>query len=325
MSGHRFRVYFFFSLFLGLSLILVHCSQEKAPEASPDFILKDPQKKNDIILKVEDSSYSNSDFEEHVSSIVGEDQSELTISSLSRLYDRFVEEKLLLQAAKSQGISLTLEEKKAYLARLGNDSRAEVKDAFLETVDSQLLFDKLLIAKYTYLLVENIEVIEEEIEEYYNLNKKEFLQPEQVKASQILVKTEDKAIEILNMVKDSSEEEFKRVAQAYSISREASKGGDMGWYEMGQLPYDMERVIFSLKEGEISQVMESSYGYHIFRVDKRRGPELVSLEDAEEAIKVKLLDLKIKKATLDHIEGLKKDLTWVSYPQNLPFPYKRKE
>jgi len=325
MSGHRFKVCFFFSLFLGFSLLWVHCNQEKAPEASPDFSLKDPQKKNDIILKVGDLSYSNSDFEQHIRGIVGEDQDDLTIPSLSRLYDRFVEEKLLLQAAKNQEISLTGEEKKAYLAKLGNDFLTEEEDAFLGTLNARLLFDKLLIAKYTYLLVESIEVTEEEIEEYYNLNKREFLQPEQVKVSQILVRTEDKAIEILNMVKDSPEEEFKRIAQAHSISTEASKGGDMGWYEMGQLPYDMERVIFSLKEGELSQVMESSYGYHIFRVDKRQGPELVSLENAKEVIKVKLLDHKIKQATLEHIEGLKKDLVWVSYPQNLPFPYKRKE
>jgi parvulin-like peptidyl-prolyl isomerase len=325
MSGQKSRVHFFFSLFLGFSLLWVHCNQEKIPETSPDFSLKNHQKKNDIILKVEDSTYMNSDFEEHIRSIVGEDQDDLSIPSLSRLFDRFIEEKLLLQAAKSQEVSLTGEEKKEYLTKLGNEFMNEEKGTLLETLDTQLLFDKLLIAKYTYQLVEGIEVTEEEIKEYYNLNKREFLRPERIKVSQIVVETEDKAIEILNMLKDSSEEEFRRIAQLYSVSTDASKGGDMGWFEQGQLPYDMEKVIFTLMEGKLSQVMESSYGYQIFRVDKKQDPVLISLENAKEIIKLRLLDQRIKQATQQHLEVLKKNLNWTSYPQNLPFPYLRKE
>jgi parvulin-like peptidyl-prolyl isomerase len=325
MSRQKSRVYFFLSLFLGFSLLWIHCNQEKAPETSPEFNLKDPQKRNDTILKVEGSSYLNSDFEAYIRTIVGEDQEDLSIPLLSRLFDRFIEEKILLQAAKNQEISLTWEEKKDYLTKLGSEFLDEEKGTLLETLDTQLLFDKLLIAKYTYLLVEGIEVTEEEIKEYYDLNKREFLSPERIKVSQILVRTEAKAIEVLNMVKDSSEEEFRQTAQLYSVSTDASKGGDMGWFEMGQLPYEMERIIFALKDGELSQVMESSYGYHIFRVDKRQGPELISSENASEAIKLKLLDQRIKLATQQHLETLKANLDWVSYPQKLPFPYSRKE
>ncbi len=325
MSGQKSRAYFFLGLFLGFSLLWVGCTKEKAPGTSPEFSLKDPQKRNDTILKVEDSSYLNSDFEEYIRTIVGEDQEELSIPSLSRIFDRFIEEKILLQAAKNQGFSLTWEEKKDYLTKLGSEFLDEEKGTLLETLDTQLLFDKLLIAKYTYQLVEGIEVTEEEIREYYDLNKREFLSPERIKVSQILVKTEDKAIDVLNMVKDSSEEEFRQTAQLYSISTDASKGGDMGWFEMGELPYEMERIIFALKDGELSQVMESSYGYHIFRVDKRQGPELLSLENASEAIKLKLLDQKIKQATMQHLETLKRNLDWVSYPQKLTFPYSRKD
>jgi len=325
MNRSRSRVYFFFSFFLGLSLLGIHCNQKKSAETSPSFDLKDTQKKNEIILKVEGSSYSNSDFEEYVRSIIGEDQNELTSPSLSRLYDKFAEEKLLLQAAKNEEISLTWEEKKDYFAKLGLEFSNDERDVSLETLDNQLLIDKLLIAKYTYKLVESIEVTDEEVEEYYNLNKREFLQPERVRVSQILVGTEDKAIEVLNIVKDFPEEEFRKMAQLHSTSTDAFKGGDMGWFEMGQLPFEMERVIFSLKEGELSQVMESSYGYHIFRVDKKQGPLLLSLEDASEVIKLKLLDQKAKQLISQHLEGLKKGLDWISYPENLLFPYLRKE
>jgi hypothetical protein len=60
-------------------------------------------------------------------------------------------------------------------------------------------------------------------------------------------------------------------------------------------------------------------------MDKKYGPELVSLEKASKRIETILLDQKIKEAIFDHLEELKKSLNWSSYPQNLPFPYERKE
>jgi len=82
-------------------------------------------------------------------------------------------------------------------------------------------------------------------------------------------------------------------------------------------------VIFSLKEGELSPVVESSYGYHIFRMDKRYELELISEEKASPAIKVKILDLKIKLRTSSHLEYLKNNMEWSFYPLNLSFPYQR--
>lgn len=325
MSEQSLKAPVVFFLLGAILLIGMGCKEKKPSEASKDFSLQDPQKKNSIILKVEDSFYFNTDFEGYIRSSVGENQADLTILSLSRLYDRFVDEKILLQVVKKQGISLTPEEKKEYLAKFEQGFKPEKRETTTEESDIQPLFDKLLIEKYAFQLIGGIEVTEEEIEEYYKLNKREFFQPERVRVSQILVKKEDESIEVLNRIKDSSEEEFKKVAQAQSVAPEASKGGDMGWFEMGQLPYGMEKVIFSLKEGELSPVVESTYGYHIFRVNKRYGPEIVSLEEASKRIETILLDQKIKKALSDHLEELKKILNWSSYPQNLPFPYEKKE
>jgi len=325
MSEKSLRASVAFILLGAILLLGISCKEEKPAETSVNFNLQDPQQKNNIILKVEDFFYFNTDFEKYIRSIVGKNQNDLTILSLSRLYDRFVDERILLQVAEKQGISLTSEEKKEYLAKSERGFQVEERGTTLEDFDTQLLFDKLLIEKYTFQLISEIEVKEEEIGGYYKLNKSGFLQPERVRVSQILVKKEDESIEVLNMIKESSEEEFKKVAQVHSVGPEASKGGDMGWFEGGQLPYEMEKVIFSLKEGELSPVVESSYGYHIFRVDKRYGPELISLEKASEKIEMKLLDQKIKKAISDHIEELKKSLDWKSYPQNLPFPYEGKE
>jgi parvulin-like peptidyl-prolyl isomerase len=314
----------FFLFLTGVFIFLsANCGEKNEQESSLGVSLEDPQRKNFIIIEIEDTTYLNSDFEKYVRGTFGNDQKALTPVSLSRLLDKFIEEKLFLQSAINQNVSLSWEEKQEYLAKLSTDLKSEGSNISVEEMDTEILFDRLLIEKYTYELVKDIEVKEEEIKEYYNLHKREFLRPERLEASQILLETEDQAIEVMERVKNVSEEDFRKIAEAESIGLEAVKGGKMGVFEMGQLPFEMEQVLFSLEEGELSPVVESSYGYHIFRVDKRFEPELISEEEALPGIRVKILDLKINYQISSHIEYLKNNIEWSFYPMNLTFPYQR--
>lgn len=306
-----------------LIFLFLHCGKDEPQESRAGFNLRDPQKENSVILKIESSQYLNSDFERYVQGVVGDDYNTLSLPSLSRLFDNFVEEKILLQAARAQNITLSWEEKKEYLAKLSNEFWFINKKTSLDEDDVEILFDRLLIEKYTYEVVKDIEVNDEEIKEYYDLHKREFLRPERVKVSQILLGTEDKAIEVYERVKHASEEGFRKIAQDESIGIEATKGGEMGVFELGQLPYEMEQVVFSLRVGELSPVVESTYGYHIFRLDERYEAELISEEKASASLRVKLLDQKIKQSIAQHLEDLKNNLEWTFYPQNLTFPYQR--
>ncbi len=310
-------------LLLAGILLFVSCKGTKTQEQPPGFDLGDPQKKNSIILKVGEFFYFNSDFENYVRATLGDEYKSLNAISLSRLFDSFVEEKILLQGAQNQKIVLTPEEKREYLEKLSKEFAVGSSRASMDELDTQILFDRLIIQKYTYELVKGLAVSAQEIKDYYELHKREFLRPERVKVSQILLDSEDKAIEIYERVKDASEETFRKIAQKESVGLEAIKGGEMGVFEMGQLPFEMEKVIFSLKEEEVSPVVESSYGYHIFRLDKKYEPELISEEQAAKDIKEKLLDQEIKQRISEKIEELKNSLDWTFYPQNLSFPYQR--
>ncbi len=313
-----------FLMFLGLVfLFLTNCDVPDTQEGTSVFDFSDPQNKNSTILEIEGTLYSNSDLDKYVRAILGDDQEALTVISLSRLFDNFIEEKLLLKAARMTNMILTEREKEEYLAKLSEELSAEENQISLDEMDTDMLFERLLIEKYTYELIRNIEVTDDEIKEYYDLNRRDFLQSERVKVSQILLETEDKAIIVMEKVKASSEEEFRKVAQEESVGLEALKGGEMGVFEMGQLPFEMESVIFSLEEEEIGPIVESSYGFHIFRVDERFEPKLISEEEASESIRVKILDSKIKLLISRQIEELRMSLDWNFYPLNLPFPYQR--
>jgi parvulin-like peptidyl-prolyl isomerase len=309
-------------VFLLFVLLLVSCKQDSPARNSTIAKLQDVRN-NLVILRIQDSVYFNSDFEKYLKLSIGEEYKNLSEVSLSRLVDNFIEEKILLDAARDQGMLLTWEEKKQYLAKQTNESVREEKNRPLNEDEVRLLLDRLLVEKYTYSQVKNIEVEEEEIKDYYAKNKREFLLAERVKVSQILLSSEEMAVELLENLKNSTSEDFKRIAQKESIGVEASRGGEMGVFEMGQLPYEMEKVIFSLKEGEVSLVFESSYGFHIFRLDAKYEPELTPEEKASSSIRMKILSQKIKDHLSQHIEDLKDSLEWDFYPQNLYFHYQR--
>lgn len=295
-------------------------SGQSAP--SSEGAVKDEPTPSAFILRVGSSYYFNPDFEAYLQRILGSSPDTLTVESRSRLFDRFIEDKLLVEAARRQGIVLTDEEKSRYQSKIQEEMDAE-KGPLLSPADLEALNEPLLIEKYTYTLVKDIDVTDDEIRGYYLTHKSSFLRPERVQVSQILLKTEEKAIEILARVKSLPEDGFRSMARQESIGPEASKSGEMGIFSPGQLPYEIEKVIFSLKEGEISQIVQSSYGFHVFRLDKRFAPELVSEEQAASGVRTKLLDEKIGKALAAHLDELRRSLDWKASPENLSFSYSK--
>jgi parvulin-like peptidyl-prolyl isomerase len=320
--GRSKPVLFLPSLCLLLSLSLACRKNDPGTETvSPG----ETQRAGRIVLEIQGVTYSDADFQEYVRSTIGGSGKSLAIPALSRLYDDFVEEKLFLRRARDQNVVLTDDEKSDYLAKLkramGVDNNKPEPAISGETV----LFEHLLVEKYLSLLVKNISIEDEDISGFYSQHKSDYLQPERVQVSQILLASEGKATEVRGRLKDADEAQFRTMARAESAGPEAVKGGVMGVFSAGQLPPELEKFIFPLNAGEISQVVGSSYGYHIFRVDKKFEARLISPAEAAPAIRANLLDQKSKEAVAAHLEELKAAMDWKSYPENLSFAYQRNE
>jgi len=305
-------------------LLLTGCGREDKPgpvAKISNFV--QANLKQGPVLQVESREFTNDDLTAYIKTTGGNEAKGLSPESLSRLFDRFVDDKILLEAARERNVTLTMEEKKSYLAKRAGETESGQPVPGLDATAPESMFEGLLVDKYVYQVVKDIGVGDPEVQDYYDQHKKDFLLPERVQVSQILVPTEQRAVAALRRIENAPESEFRRVAREESSGPEAFKGGRMGIYKRGDLPYDMEKVIFALDEGSISQVVESSYGYHIFRLDRKFPPQLQPPAEAAPAIRIKILDQKIKDALAAHLAGLKDTLRWKPYPENLFFAYQR--
>ena len=138
-----------------------------------------------------------------------------------------------------------------------------------------------------------VEITEKEIESYYEYNAKMYNQPKQIKAKHILFKVRDDAEEVKNKVKERAEkvlekarkgENFAALAEEHSDGPSKSQGGDLGYFETGQMEPPFEEAAFALKKGEISDLVQTRFGYHIILVEDIKEAGMTPLEQVREDI-----------------------------------------
>jgi len=144
-------------------------------------------------------------------------------------------------------------------------------------------------------------VTDKDIEKYYAENKSEFTDPEKVKARHILLKVDssasddekakvkEKAQGILEEAKKEGAD-FAELAEEHSEGPTATKGGDLGFFERGKMVKSFEDVAFSLKRGEISALVETTFGYHIIKVEEKKTTEISPLQKVKSQIKTTIVE-----------------------------------
>jgi peptidyl-prolyl cis-trans isomerase D len=210
---------------------------------------------------------------------------------------------VITQADILKGLHPTDEELKAFYERnkaTYNNSIPEKRQIKYVVVDSAK------IATAT-------NVTDQDLQAYYDQHRDEYRVPEQVKVSHILIKTplpapgakeDEKAIAdarakaegVLKELKAGGD--FAKLAEKYSDDPGSAKsGGDLGWIGRGRTVPEFEKAAFSLGKGQTSDLVKSSYGFHIIRVEDKQEAHLKTLAEVKSEIEEKVKQQKTARAT----------------------------
>ena len=190
---------------------------------------------------------------------------------------------------------LSLQEYSKNLAREGNSLESVKKE-----IRGQMMRARLLRRE----VKSKILVSDEEIGEYYNKNRRDYEGKETVRIKQLLLllppnanetikaKMKNQALQLHKRVKDG--ESFDLLIVKYSQGPAAAQGGDVGFIERGTIIPEVEAAAFKLPVGQISEVIESSVGFHIIQVLDKKGAGLKPIAAVREEIKTKIEDEKLE-------------------------------
>jgi len=230
---------------------------------------------------------------------------------------------LLEQAVNKEGVKVTPAEvdarvndiKKSFPSEQDFASRLQgmgmTPADFQREIETGLAFDALF-AKHT---TEAQTPTESEVKAFYDANSSDFQQPEQIKASHILVtvgkddtpavKSEKmaKITKIRNDIKGGAD--FAQMATQYSDCPSKERGGDLGYFGKGQMVPPFDAAAFALKVGDLSDIVTTDFGYHIIKVVDHKQARTITLDDAKQDIATYLENQQKQAAVGSYIESLR--------------------
>ena len=166
-------------------------------------------------------------------------------------------------------------------------------------------------------IASKVTVSEAEVKKFYDENPDKFKLAESVRASHVLIgadakateadkkKAKEKAESVLKKVKGG--EDFAKAAKENSTCPSSAQGGDLGFFTKGQMVPAFENVAFALKPGEMSDVVETQFGYHIIKVVEKQPAKTVTYDEAKQKIQEFLKGQKIRKDISEYVEKLRKE------------------
>lgn len=242
--------------------------------------------------------------------------------------ERMIVERLLDEKVKDANIVVTEEEALEQLKEMASQQGLSLEDlkaligargqSFDETkqrLRRGMGYQKLIEAQ----LADKVKVTKDDAQKYYSENKSEFEIPEQVRASHILItpdtadpntdpnqakaKARAKAESLLKQIRDGAD--FAELARVNSSCSSAAKGGDLNYFSRGQMVPAFEKAAFELKVGQLSDIVETQFGYHIIKVTDHRDPNTMTFEQAKDDIIKALTQQKQAEFVKQYVESLK--------------------
>ena len=319
--AHTNRLCQFTTLFALFLLILPAMAQEQEQESS----VKNAAVVNGIAIPMEQYTKELNIQIDRVSQQGQQVTDDQMVELKKNILESLIEREVLFQQSQKAGIQITDKKVDDQLAgikkRFPNEtefknalnkmklSEEEVKGQIKRGLSIQELIEQQITSK--------VVVTDEESKAYYDKNQQMFKRPQQIKASHILIKVDARADEakktearkkieeVQQKLKDGGD--FAELAKEYSEGPSKTKGGDLGYFSRGQMVKPFETAALALKPNEVSDVVETRFGYHIIKVFDTKPEETRAYADAKSEIIQRMKQEKIQKEAVQYVDKLKKE------------------
>lgn len=236
--------------------------------------------------------------------------------------EQMIMEKLMMSEIEKRGITLTDERKNELfdqqiqmiltqnqlteeqmlevLKQQGISSLEEYKQGFMQQNESIMLLDQLQKS-----VTNDVTVDEATAKTYYDEHPDQFKTDEAVRARHILLDTEEEAKALLVELKKGAD--FAEMAKKHSTGPSGPNGGDLGYFSRGDMVVQFEEAAFALQPGEISDVVETKFGFHLIKVEDAQPEAVVTFEEAKDQIREVLAGQEKQQVWKQFMEDLRAD------------------
>ncbi len=191
-----------------------------------------------------------------------------------------IENQLLAEAGRKKNLTSA----QSYTDRMAYWDRRSMREAFFENEVRSTITD-------------------DDLRRFYDAEARQYDGAIQIRASHILVKTEDKAKEIVELI--AHDGDFAALARQHSTGPSGPSGGDLGYFGQGQMVPEFDKAAFALKVGEVSQPVKTQYGWHVIKVVDRRETKMPPFEQVKDGLLLRLARDKVKELTAKLRDGAK--------------------
>lgn len=300
--------------------------QAAAPQ-TPAAAKPVPAQLPEVVARVNGESITGKDLDDAVRAIAGR-AGPIPPDERDRVFrgvlDDMIGYRLIIQEAKARKIAVADAEVDAQVEQIRKQfpNEAQFQQALtaqkttLEAIRNDTR-DEMSASKLVETeIATKIAVKPEAVTDFYNKNQDKFQQGPRVRASHILIgipqnadaatkqQAKTKAETLLNDLKGGKD--FAEAAKANSQDPgSAPNGGDLGYFEQGQMVPPFEQAAFALKPGEMSDIVETQFGYHIIKVADKQNSRVVPLDEAKGQIEEYLTQQNRHAQTELFVQGLK--------------------
>ena len=248
-----------------------------------------------VVARLGDTVIRQSEFNKYVEEVQTRNNDALRTPQEREAYlGQIIEQRLMAEAARRKGI----------------DKEPEVQQIIANTIDS-------ILARQLYLqLREGVAPTPDEIQAYYDNNPQLFQQPEQIHVKHIIVGSQEAAEKA--MAELDTGRSFEAVAREMNKDASKDRGGDIGWFSRGRLALEFETAAFALQKGELSDIVQTRFGYHIIKLEDRRASKLLPYKDVKDHARERVIQVMVDEQRKEIVGRLSQEQGVKVYPEALP-------